>query len=642
MGLSLALLARKVAYGGFFVLLAPLGLWVWSSWLTCSFSAFHSLWLGIALLAAGGLLMALAIWRLWRDGGGLPMNAFPPPRVVTGGVYALLPHPIYTGFVLCCAGAAVVSNSASGLWIVTPVAALACLSLVLGYEGPDLRRRFGSQLPAPWMGLPSGEGFLPLSRRAGTALAVLLPFAIFYVAVKAMGIPADAFETRFGWEWAMPVLPATMPLYASIYFVVPLTFLVCADRAEMRRLAAGGWMVTGLNTLLYAIVPATAAFRPAAGNDWMSQWLAWEQRMALPAAGSLPSFHVSWAVICAAFFARGLLPRRAAFCWLWCAGLCVSCLTTGMHSLADVLAGALTGAVCARPERVWRRMLDGMESLGNNWKAWRFGPLRVINHGLWAGLAGFAVLLIAGMSADARDLRWVVLVASCALIGAGVFAQWVEGSQALLRPFGYYGAILGGLPALSIIALSRGPAAGLMAAFAVAAPWASAIGRLRCVVQGCCHGRPVDWGIRVTNPHSRAVKLAGFSGTPIHPAPLYSILANLVIGLLLLRLRVSGVGPFQIAGLYLLLAGMARFVEEAYRGEPQTKRIAGLPLYQWLAAGSVVAGMVVMAWRGPPLPPMRGPTAWLLAGSALWAAVSAFAMSMDFPASKRRYSRLTG
>src|SRR5208282_5229814 len=153
--------------------------------------------------------------------------------------------------------------------------------------------------------------------------------------------------------------------------------------------------------------------------------------------------------------------------------------------------------------------------------------------------------------------------------------------------------------ALSIMALIQGPAAGVMAAFALGAPWAMAIGRLRCAVQGCCHGRPVDWGIRVTNPHSRVVKMAGLSGTPIHPTPLYSILANLVIGIILLRLRFSGAGPFQIAGLYLLLAGMSRFAEEAYRGEPQTRRIAGLPLYQWMAAGSAALGMVLMALRGP-------------------------------------------
>jgi len=60
-------------------------------------------------------------------------------------------------------------------------------------------------------------------------------------------------------------------------------------------------------------------------------------------------------------------------------------------------------------------------------------------------------------------------------------------------------------------------------------------------------------------------------------------------------------------------------------------------------AGTVsTLGMVLMALRGPPLTPMCGPGAWLLLSSALWGVVSAFAMSMDFPASARRLSRLTG
>ncbi|HWI57148.1 MAG TPA: prolipoprotein diacylglyceryl transferase family protein, partial [Bacillota bacterium] len=590
MALRLSNRAGKLAYGALFTLAVPLGLWLWNRHLSCPFPAVHSPWLGTALLTSGGWLMLLAMWRLWQEGGGLPMNAFPPPRVVTRGVYAWVPHPIYCGFIAACAGAALLSNSATGLWIVTPVVALACLALVLGYEGPDLRRRFGPRLPTPWLGLPSGEGFLPLSRRVGTALAVLLPWALCYWAVKALGVPAGAVETRLSWEWAVPVLPATMPVYASIYLVVPLTFLLCADRADMRHLAVSAWTATALNTLLYVTVPATAAFRPAEAQDWMGQWLAWEQRLALPAAGSCPSFHITWAVLCAAFLARGPLRRTPVLGWLWCLGLGLSCLTTGMHSLVDVLAGALAGALCVRPDKLWKQLLKGTEHLSNAWKAWQVGPLRVINHSLWAGLAGFTVLVLAGQSADSQHLGWIVLVACCALMGAGLWAQWVEGSSALLRPFGYYGAILGGLFALAVMSWVQGPVADLMAAFAVAAPWSQAIGRLRCVVQGCCHGRPVAWGIRITNPHSRVVKLAGFSGTPIHPTPLYSILTNVVIGILLLRLRLGGAGPFQIAGLYLLLAGLSRFVEEAYRGEPQTWRFAGLPLYQWMAVGSLVFG----------------------------------------------------
>jgi phosphatidylglycerol:prolipoprotein diacylglycerol transferase len=187
-----------------------------------------------------------------------------------------------------------------------------------------------------------------------------------------------------------------------------------------------------------------------------------------------------------------------------------------------------------------------------------------------------------------------------------------------------------------------GPVAKLMAAFAVAAPWTQALGRLRCMVQGCCHGHPVEWGIRVTNPHSRVVKLAGFSGTPIHPTPLYSILANVVIGAVLLRLRFGGAGAFLIAGLYLVLAGMCRFVEEAYRGEPQTVRWAGLPLYQWMAIGSTVTGMLLMPLPGQCPAAWHTPTFWLLVSSLLWSLVCAFAMSVDFPKSNRRYSRLTG
>jgi membrane-associated phospholipid phosphatase len=570
------------------------------------------------------------------------MNAFPPPRLATGGVYALVPHPIYCGFIAVCAGLGVLFGSATALWIVTPIAALGCVALVVGYEGPDLRERFGSQLPTPWIGLPSGEGALPLSRRVGAMLAGIAPWAVTYWAVKALGVSSDACETRMNWEWGIPVLPSMMPVYASIYIVVPLTFLLCRERAVLRRLIVGAWMAASVNTLIYLAVPATAAFRAAPATDWMSEWLAWEQRLAMPASGSFPSFHVTWAVLCAAILASGPLRRAKALCWLWCLGLSASCLATGMHSLVDVLAGVLVGIMCVRPETLWRKILAGTEWLGNTWKARQYGPLRVMNHSYWSGLAGFTVLLMTGISAEPSHLGWILMVAVCALIGAGLWAQWVEGSSALLRPFGYYGSILGGFLALGASACIGGPFADLTAAFAIAAPWTQAIGRMRCIVQGCCHGRPVAWGVHVTNPHSRVVKLAGFSGTPIHPTPLYSILANLVIGALLLRLRLADAGPFVIGGVYLILAGLSRFAEEAYRGEPQTMRLAGLPLYQWMAIGSVVLGLTLMAVPGPVLTLLHTPSAALMVLALVWGLICAFAMSMDFPNSQRRFSRLTG
>ena len=36
-------------------------------------------------------------------------------------------------------------SSAAGLWLITPVTALACAALVLGYERQDMAQRFGSR-----------------------------------------------------------------------------------------------------------------------------------------------------------------------------------------------------------------------------------------------------------------------------------------------------------------------------------------------------------------------------------------------------------------------------------------------------------------------------------------------------------------
>jgi prolipoprotein diacylglyceryltransferase len=118
------------------------------------------------------------------------------------------------------------------------------------------------------------------------------------------------------------------------------------------------------------------------------------------------------------------------------------------------------------------------------------------------------------------------------------------------------------------------------------------------------------------------------------------MLANLLTGLVLFRLAYEQVpAPFLI-GVYLILTGLARFVEEQFRGEPQTPQVGGLKLYQWLAFGMVVAGIVATAL---PAPAFRLQVRWYPAalpvavGSAL---LAAFAMGMDFPFSKRKFSRL--
>jgi phosphatidylglycerol:prolipoprotein diacylglycerol transferase len=132
----------------------------------------------------------------------------------------------------------------------------------------------------------------------------------------------------------------------------------------------------------------------------------------------------------------------------------------------------------------------------------------------------------------------------------------------------------------------------------------------------------------------------GNCGVPIHPTQLYSILSNVMPGALLLRLWSWHCPLSVIGGVYGLGSGFARFAEEAYRGEPQTRIVWDLRLYQWLAALSVVSGaaLTTMAW-----PPAQGFT--LTRAGCAWAAIYALAagvaLSVDFPGNDRPFARLT-
>ena len=104
-----------------------------------------------------------------------------------------------------------------------------------------------------------------------------------------------------------------------------------------------------------------------------------------------------------------------------------------------------------------------------------------------------------------QECKWVS-------IGAALWAQYVEGSAQLLRPYGFYGGLLGGTLGAMAAPLFHTSPWMVLAVFSVSGPSAQAFGRLRCLVQGCCHGSPAPdaVGIRYVHPRSRyAVSLRG-------------------------------------------------------------------------------------------------------------------------------------
>jgi Prolipoprotein diacylglyceryl transferase/PAP2 superfamily len=354
-------------------------------------------------------------------------------------------------------------------------------------------------------------------------------------------------------------------------------------------------------------------------------------------AEALPSFHVVWALL--ATEAMGASRRVRWPYRVWAAVVALSCVMTGVHSIADVMAGVLLSLVLLRAGGVWRGLRRLTEAIANSWREWRMGRIRVINHGVYAGAAAFTGLTIVGWLTGPQYTFMVALTGLAGLIGSGVWAQLVEGSPKLLRPFGYYGGIFS---VMAISVLAPNPWL-LMAAYSVAGPWIQSIGRLRCLVQGCCHGRAADPtnGIRYRHPRSRVCRLGGFEGVAVHATPLYSILWNVPVALVVTRLWIVSAPLGVIGGVYLILTGLGRFVEEAYRGEPQTPVYAGLRLYQWIAIATVVAGATITALvrAGNAAPPQFG---WSAVGiAAVLGLLSAIALGIDFPESQRRFARLT-
>jgi prolipoprotein diacylglyceryltransferase/protein-S-isoprenylcysteine O-methyltransferase Ste14 len=618
----------KVLYGALFVVLVPCFLVLWAIFASGNvrMPVYGNSALGALFALAGLALMFAAMFELWHFGGGLPMNAFPPPRLVARGTFRLFPHPIYTGFVVVCLGVSMAARSPSGLWLITPIVALACATLVFGYERPDLQRRFGQALQI----LPPDDDAAPSTlERVRFLLLVLLPWIALYELM--IRLPLHGIDFGFSFENRLPIFPWTTPIYQSTYVMVAAAPWFARTRRDLRKLMISGWTATALIFPFYWLIPSSAPRRPLFGHNWMVASLNFE-RNTYPPAAAFPSFHVIWALV---------VVRVCRPLWIgvtYVVAVSVSCVTTGMHYIPDVLFALAIAPLIDEPGRVWILLRSATERLANSWREWRFGSVRLINHSFYAAAAAFVQLVIV-MGALGPGREWEVLVTAFAgLILAGAWAQLVEGSSRLKRPFGFYGGLIG----VAIACLFFRDRWLLLAANCVAAPWLQAIGRLRCLVNGCCHGRPTapEIGIRVTHPRSRVSHLAELAGVPIHATQLYSILGNVFLGLLLARLWISHCPLTLIIGVYAIGNGAARFAEEAYRGEPQTPTILGLRLYQWMAIATVIIGAVFTCFRSSP------GTTWNFTLTGLWlsvgfAIVAGVALGVDFPQSDRTLARLT-
>lgn len=208
--------------------------------------------------------------------------------------------------------------------------------------------------------------------------------------------------------------------------------------------------------------------------------------------------------------------------------------------------------------------------------------------------------------AASNIIFWAVI---CGIVGGKLGLVLVEPKEFLSNPSKFvsfeflssagviWTGVLGGLGAL--LALSRYyrlPLATVLDAAAVPLPLAQAIGRLGCLLAGCCFGSPttLPWGISYHNAEGN-FRTGVPLDTPLHPAPLYEAGWNLLVVLPLLvwmqsRRRFHG----QLILTYLMAYGLGRFFIERSRGDAIRGVFAfGLSTSQIISAAMILTAAVL-------------------------------------------------
>ncbi|HSJ01380.1 MAG: prolipoprotein diacylglyceryl transferase [Verrucomicrobium sp.] len=182
-----------------------------------------------------------------------------------------------------------------------------------------------------------------------------------------------------------------------------------------------------------------------------------------------------------------------------------------------------------------------------------------------------------------------------AFLGAKVLYLLAEGWQDWQMPDRWFrlatgktvlGGLLGGYAGVEILKSLIGYKKSTGDAFALIAPLGIALGRVGCVMQGCCLGLP-------TNNRLLAVRDA--VGVARWPSALIELIFQMGMFAVLLGLRQRPAWQGRLFFLYLVCYGGFRFVHEWMRDTP--KLVFGLSGYQFAALLMVGLGAIMMQRR---------------------------------------------
>jgi phosphatidylglycerol:prolipoprotein diacylglycerol transferase len=185
----------------------------------------------------------------------------------------------------------------------------------------------------------------------------------------------------------------------------------------------------------------------------------------------------------------------------------------------------------------------------------------------------------------------------------------------------FYGGFLGA--AITVITWSlrkRWPLLAVGDMVAPALPLGHALGRVGCLLNGCCFGRPWHGPLGITYPGQtadgllngplhvqrqlRLVAPDALACVPVFPIQVVEAVGNLALCGLLLYLGGRPGLRNRLFPVYLLLYAPLRFAVEFGRGD-YLQRTWGLTSAQWLCLVLFAVAVVWLAWNRKPAPGLK-------------------------------------
>ncbi|MGM0426525.1 MAG: prolipoprotein diacylglyceryl transferase [Thermodesulfobacteriota bacterium] len=209
------------------------------------------------------------------------------------------------------------------------------------------------------------------------------------------------------------------------------------------------------------------------------------------------------------------------------------------------------------------------------------GPFTLHTYGLFVAMGFFAAIMVTLKLGRAEgldpkqitDMGFYIILA--AILGSRVVYVLMNISHYTDRPLDSFKIWEGGL------VFSGGIVAALLTVIAyvkrhqlsflrIGDLWApglalgQGIGRIGCLMAGCCYGRPTngDWGIVFTDPRALAPL-----HVPLHPTQIYASLSGFLLFVILLFIGKKKKFQGQVFVWFLILHSTARLFIERFRGD---------------------------------------------------------------------------